>query len=114
MKQRPVLFYAIILTIIVEVFFIILVYNKVGSERMPTQFGRLIFQFILIALIIKKSNTGLFILTAYHIITALLILYSSNSSELFGKTLIIYHILIGLIMYFHDSIEKRIGIGEKI
>ncbi|MFC5044690.1 hypothetical protein [Aquimarina hainanensis] len=41
MKSRPVLISAIILTIIVEIILMILVYNKIGGERLPTQIGRL-------------------------------------------------------------------------
>tara|TARA_R100000541_G_scaffold55248_1_gene64050 strand:+ start:230 stop:577 length:348 start_codon:yes stop_codon:yes gene_type:complete len=111
MKERPVLISAIILTIIVELILIILVYNKVGSERLPSQIGRLIFQLIFITLILtRKSNVGLFLLTAYHIVSGLLIWYSSNSDELFGKILIVYHIGIGLIIYFHDMIESKLKI----
>ena len=111
MKDRPVLISAIILTLIVELILMILVYNKVGSERLPSQIGRLIFQLIFITLILsRKSNVGLFLLTAYHIVSGLLIWYSSNSAELFGKTLIGYHIGIGLIIYFHDFIESKLKI----
>src|SRR5690606_24115922 len=99
MKQRPVLISAIILTIIVELIIMVLVYNKIGTERLPIQIGRLIIQLILIAWVLNsKHSLGLFILTAYHIVTGLLILNSSNSAELIGKILITYHIGIGLII----------------
>ena len=115
MKERPVLISTIILTLIIEMVLIFLVYDKVGSERLPSQIGRLIFQLILITLIItRKSNLGLFLLTAYHIITGIVIWYSSNSTELFGKVLIAYHIGIGLIIYFHDLIESKLKLNKII
>jgi len=109
MKHRPILIIAITITIIVEIILMILVYNRIGAERLPIQAVRLFFQLIIIAFIINKSNTGLFILTAYHIIAGLIILYSSSSSELFAKVLIGYHIIIGLLIYFHDLIENMIS-----
>lgn len=113
MKEKPILILALSLTIIVELLLMVLVYNKVGYERLPSQTGRLIVQSILICWILNsKSNIGLFLLTAYHIVTSLLILYSSNSSELFGKLLIGYHIGIGLVIYFHDWIENKIGVKK--
>ena len=111
MKEKPILILALILIILIELLLMGLVCNKVGYVRLPSQMGRLIVQLILIYWILNsKSNVGLFFLTAYHIVTGLLILYSSNSSELFGKLLIGYHIGIGLVIYFHDWIENKIGV----
>jgi len=111
MKSRLVLISAIILTIIVEIILMILVYNKIGGERLPTQIGRLIVQVILILWVLNsKSNIGLFLLTAYHILTGLFGMYSKGSAELLGQILIGFHLLIGLIIYFHDWIESKIGI----
>ena len=113
MKERPVLISAIILTIIVEVILMILVYNKVGSERLPSQIGRLTVQLILISWVLSsKSNTGLFLLTAYHIVSAIFGIYSKGSSELLGQILIGFHFIIGLIIYFHDWIESKMRINN--
>ena len=111
MKERPVLVLAIILTLIVELILMALVYNKVGGERLPAQIGRLVVQLILIFWILSsKSNIGLFLLTAYHIISGLFGLYSKGSTELLGQILIGFHFIIGIIIYFHDWIENKIGI----
>ncbi|WP_299249843.1 hypothetical protein [uncultured Aquimarina sp.] len=111
MKERPVLITAIILTIIIELILIILVYNKVGTERLPSQIGRLAIQLILILWVLSgKSNIGLFLLTAYHIVSGLFGMYSRGSEELLGQILIGFHLIIGLVIYFHDWIEDRIGI----
>ncbi|MDO6489866.1 MULTISPECIES: hypothetical protein [unclassified Cellulophaga] len=111
MKERPVLISAIILTIVVELILMVFVYNKVGSERLPSQIGRLTFQLILITLIItRKSNVALFLLVAYHIVSGLFGLYSKGSTELLGQILIGFHFIIGIIIYFHDWIENKIGI----
>ncbi len=111
MKERPILISAIILTLIVELILMILVYNKIGVERLPTHIGRLTIQLILIFWVLSsKSNVGLFLLTAYHIISGLFGIYSNGSTELFGQILIGFHLIIGLVIYFHDWIENQIGI----
>jgi hypothetical protein len=111
MKERPILILAIVLTLLVELVLMIVVYNKVGAERLPSQIGRLIFQIILILWILNsKTNIGLFLLAGYHIISGLFGIYSNGSAELFGQILIGFHFIIGIVIYFHDSIESRFGI----
>lgn len=111
MKERPILIVAIILTLIVELVVIFLVYNKVGTERLPSQIGRLTVQLILIFWVLKsKTNTGLFILAAYHIVSGLFGMYSKGATELLGQILISFHCIIGIVLYFHDWIESKIGI----
>ncbi len=111
MKKRPVFVSAIILTIIVELILMILVYNKVGGERFPSQIGRLTVQLILIFWVLsRKSNIGLFLLVAYHIVSGLFGMYSKGSTELLGQILIGFHFIIGIVIYFHDWIENKIGI----
>ena len=111
MKNRPILISAIILTIIVELILMILVYNKVGAERLTSQIGRLTVQLILIFWILStRTNTGLFLLTAYHIVSGLFGMYSKGSTELLGQILIGFHFIIGIIIYFYDWIENKIGI----
>ena len=111
MKERPILISAIILTLIVELILIILVYNKVGTERLPSQIGRLIFQLIFITMVLtRKSNVGLFLLVAYHIVSGVFGIYSDGSTELLGQILIGFHLIIGIIIYFHDWVEEKIGI----
>lgn len=105
MKERPVLISAIILTLIIELILIFLIYHKVGSERLPYQISRLFIQLVFIILIlISKSNIGIFLLAAYHILTGFLIWHSMNSTELYGKLITIYHFVISLVIYFHDMI----------
>jgi len=115
MKERPVLISAIILTLIVELILMILVYNKVGVERLSSQIGRLIVQLILIFWILSsKSNIGLFLLAGYHIVSGIFGLNSKGSTELLGQILIGFHITIGIIIYFHDWIENKIGIKKTL
>jgi len=106
MRKRPILFSAIAITIIVELVLMILVYNKIGADRLSIQFFRLIIQSILIAFIIANSKRALFILTAYHIFSGMYGLYTPKADFLFSM----YHIIIGIVIYFHDWIESKIGI----
>ncbi|AFM02766.1 hypothetical protein Fleli_0277 [Bernardetia litoralis DSM 6794] len=111
MKKRPALVSAIILTIIIELILMILVYNKIGGERLPSQIARLTIQLILIFWVLSsKSNIGLFLLAAYHIVSGLFGMYSKGSTELLGQILIGFHFIIGIVIYFHDWIENKIGI----
>ena len=115
MKERPVLISAIVLTLIVELILMALVYNKIGAERLPSQIGRLIFQLILIFWVLSsKSNIGLFLLAGYHIVSGLFGMYSKGSTELLGQILIGFHFIIGIIIYFHDWIESKIGIKKLV
>jgi len=115
MKQRPILISAIILTLIIELILIILVYNKVGTERLPSQIGRLTIQLILIIWVLSsKSNVGLFLLAGYHIVSGIFGLSSKGSAELLGQILIGFHIIIGIVIYFHDWIENKIGIKKTL
>ncbi|NHM07984.1 hypothetical protein G4D82_12185 [Flavobacterium sp. CYK-4] len=108
MKDRPILFYAIILSILVEFLLIIVVYTSVGALRLPAQITRLTIQLILIAFIFtKKSNSALLGLAGYHIFSGLVNLAYINSSVL-TKILFAYHVGIGLIIYFHDYLEEKI------
>lgn len=114
MKERPILISAIILTLIIEIILMILVYNKVGAERLPSQLGRLTIQLILISWVLSsKSNTGLFLLAVYHIVSGIFGLNSKGSTELLGQILIGFHIVIGIVIYFHDWIENKIGIKKR-
>lgn len=107
MKERPILITAIIISIIVELIIIFLVYDKIGTERLPRQSIRLFLQVVLIVFIIKeKSNKALLILASLHIFSGLINWASIHSSGIFGQILTVYHFAIALIIYFHDSLEN--------
>jgi hypothetical protein len=107
MKERPILITAIILSLIVEFIIILLVFNKIGSERLPAQSIRLFIEIVLISLIvIKKSNKALLVLAGLHIFTGLLQWGTIHSSGIVGQILSIYHFVIALLIYFHDYLEN--------
>lgn len=113
MNEKPILILAIILTLLVELILIILVYDTVGGIRLPYQIGRIIIQLALILWVLNsKSNVGLFLLTAYHIVIGLLGTYSKGSIDLFGQILIGFHFVIGIVIYFYDWIQNKIGIKK--
>lgn len=98
---------AIAISIIVELILMVLVYIKIGGERFPVQFGRLLFQFVFIGLIVSsESKIGLFILTGYHIVTAIFILNSPGKTDTYILSMAFYHIVIAFAIYFHDWLEK--------
>ncbi len=78
-------------------------------KRLHIHIGRLTFQLFLILLILKlKSNTALFILTAYHIGIGITHLYSYKSTGLIGNSIMYFHFIIGILIYFHDFIEEKL------
>nr|WP_315154526.1 hypothetical protein [uncultured Flavobacterium sp.] len=111
MKDRPILMIAIILSLLFELILIILVYREVGSQRLPSQLLRILFQLTLIGFIIsKKSNNALLTLAGFHIFSALINFGGLEKSGLVGEILIFYHIAIGIIIYFHDWFEDKLKI----
>jgi hypothetical protein len=107
MKERPILISAIILSIMVELIIIFLVYDKIGSKRLPEQSIRLLIEIILISLIIvKRSNTALLGLAGLHLLSGLLNWNTIHSSGIIGQILSIYHFAIALVIYFHDYLEN--------
>ena len=108
MKERPVLYSVLILTLLVEVVLMVLVYLKVGSERLPIQIGRIAFQIIvIIPIVANRSNKALFVLAGYHIVFCGALGWTSAHNWL-AYTLIAYHVVIGFVIYFHDVIERRL------
>lgn len=110
MKDKPVLTSAILLTLAIEIVLMILVYNEIGGKRLPIQIGRLIVQLIFIGLTYSKARSvGLYLLTGFHIFIGLIILVNQvHDGETLKMSFGIYHLAIGLIIYFHDWIEDAI------
>lgn len=107
MKKTPILVFAIAISIAIELIIIASVIEKTGTGRLGMQVFRLALQLSLIGFIlIKKSNASLLLLMAYHIVTALLSF--RFASEVFGQVLIAYHVLIGVVIYFHDWLGDKI------
>lgn len=112
-KKNPLLVSVIVLTLITEISLIILVYNENGTERLFIQLGRLTFQAMCIILIFaEKSNKALFILTAYHIITALITL-TKPGIDVIQVVFGVYHSIVGILIYFHDWFERKLRTGQK-
>jgi len=108
-KKRPILKLAIVFSIIVELVLMLLVYYRIGAARLPIHISRLIFQSFLIFLILKyKSKTALFILAAYHILTGILHLFSLKSTGIIGISLMSFHLIIGILIYFHEYFENKL------
>ena len=90
-----------------------LVYDKIGGEKIPTQFTRILLQIILVFWIIgNKSKVALFLLTAFHIFSGFYILYFNQSFDALSLFLMIFHLTVGFIIYFHEWIEQKIGIKK--
>lgn len=113
MKERPVLYIAMAVSLFIEILLIILVYINVGDDKLPTQLGRLAIQGLLMSWIItQRSTTGLFLLMAYHILSGLFILYSDSATATLGIIIMLYHFIVGLLIYFHDWVEEKLGVTQ--
>ena len=109
-KSRQILISAIILSLVIEIILIINVYTKIGAERLPFQIVRLTVQLIFILLIFsKRHNMGLFLLSGYHVISGLLILFRHEILLTLELIFGLYHLGIGIVIYFHDWIEERLS-----
>ena len=108
MKKNPILFYTLLLTLLIELILVVFTYVSVGSERIPAQSIRILFQLILIFLILTKSKKGLFVLVSYHIVVGLIALFLKDTTIQLVLALGIYHLIIGILLYFHDNIEQNI------
>jgi hypothetical protein len=88
----------------------VLIFNAVGGGKLPFQLIRLIIQLVLITIAIgDKAKTILFLLVAYHIFSCVSNLYAISTNGLFGVILGSYHLLIGLVIYFHEYVDSLIG-----
>lgn len=111
MKKRPILLITLILTLLVELIIIILVYNEVGFQRLPSQLMRVLIEAILIGFIIsRKSNTALLMLAGFHLFTAITHFWGLQKSGWIGYIFIIYHIVVSLVIYFHDWFGTKLKI----
>jgi hypothetical protein len=85
--------------------------NEVGFQRLPSQLIRVLIQVILIGFIIsRKSNTALLMLAGFHLFTAITHFLGLQKSGWIGFIFIIYHIVVGLVIYFHDWFEMKLKI----
>lgn len=109
MKNRPILKITLLLTILVEIVLVVTLFNRIGFERLPFQLLRILFQLILISIILyRRSEIALFVLVGYHVIIGLQGLFGSSSSILLVQVLAVYHLVIGVVIYFHDWLEDKL------
>ncbi|SDM21036.1 hypothetical protein SAMN05421823_111113 [Catalinimonas alkaloidigena] len=109
MKQRPVLFAAIFLTLAVELVLIVGALVQVGGERLAYQLPRLGLQLILIAFVVQKDTSRrVFWLAAYHIVLGILTFNAGNASHWLAQALPYFHLVMGLLMYVHRELEARL------
>jgi len=111
-KEKPILISSLFISFIIDIILILLVHIEIGNDHLPQQLLRLGFQIVCILnIIFNKSNKVLFVLSAYHIISGIVFfskLYPNTLEKSFG----IYHIIIGVMIYFHDWFDKKLTIKK--
>ena len=107
MKTKPTLYISILLVFLFESIVAVLVYNKIGSDRIAVSTIRILIQ-ILFLLVFLKSNSKviLYLFIFYHVVVCLQFLMKDSSAVniIFG----IYHIIIALLVYFNENIDNII------
>ncbi|MCO6357792.1 hypothetical protein [Roseivirga pacifica] len=107
-KDRPILKIAISISLIVELILVALVYDKIGSARLPYQLTRLAFELIVIYLAVpSRLKVGLFLLSGFHVFSGLSFLFFKDTVPTGDLIFGIYHLTIAFLIYFHDLLEKR-------
>ena len=97
----------IIFTILFEVIVAILVYNKIGSERMGISIFRTSIQIAFLWIIVKNnSKTLIYLLTFYHIMVGLTFFYKLSTDLFINLIFGIYHFIVGLIIYFNIELNN--------
>lgn len=105
--NKITLYFCLFLTILFEVVVAVLVYGKIGDERITISIFRLIVQLIFFIIIIfSNSRVAVFILTLYHVILGLYFFMKDIEFMyiLFGM----YHFFVGIGIYFNDVIDLKL------
>jgi hypothetical protein len=101
-----VIYSCIALTFFFEVILTLLVYNKIGSERVGIGMTRMFIQiFILICIANLNFKFGVYLLTFYHVIVGLSFLSKINVDFQLNFIFILYHFCLGLAIYFNKEIQ---------
>ena len=107
-KTNPVLFWAIVVTLILDATLIFLVCQKTGPGRLPLQIGRFVFQLVVVLFILlDKSKTAIFILAAYHIISGVNHWFMYNPT-LLNYFFFVFHTIAAVAIYLHDWFESKL------
>ena len=109
MKQKPTLKIAFLITVLFEIILMVLVYNKIGADNLPTQIVRLAIQTTLFLILFeKRSKIILYILTFYHVLIALPLITEFNTIDMTGKSVFIYHLVLTILIFFNVNIDLRL------
>ena len=63
-------------------------------------------------IIYRKSYAALLILAGFHIVTALIHLMSLGKSGWMGEIFLLYHLIVAVVIYFHDWFEKGLRLKK--
>ena len=107
MKTKPTLYISILLVFLFESIVAVLVYNKIGSDRIAVSTIRILIQILFLLVLLKSNNKViLYLFIFYHVVVCLQFLMkdSSTINIIFG----IYHIIIAVLVYFNENIDNII------
>ena len=112
-SKNWVIYISIIFTILFEVILAVLVYNKIGSERIGLSIFRTFIQIAFLWIIAKNNSKILtYLMTFYHIIVCLTFFYKLSSDIIINLIFGFYHIIIGLVIYFNVELNNMFNRKE--
>lgn len=113
MKNRPILKIAILITLVVHLVFIFAL-DSLGADSVLPQMGKLFLQLILIYFVLeRKSKFALWLLAGYHVFVGIFLVGSTVSAEFIGQVFIVFHLMMAVVIYFHDYIEEKFNLPSR-
>lgn len=99
------------ITILFELTVAVLVSDKIEDERLYINIGRLFVQLVILIFTLNStSKIGLYVLVFYHVLLALTFLSKGLSIDTISLIFGIYHVLIGLMLYFNEEIDEKLKV----
>jgi hypothetical protein len=109
-KQNLSLSVALLITVLFEITLIALVYQKIGADQLPMQLVRLGLQVTFLLLLMEKeSKIIMYLLTFYHLFTAMALFSSFLEVDVIGKSIVVYHLVLMLLIYFYSVIDEKLN-----
>jgi hypothetical protein len=109
MKKNIILILSLALLLCVELYLVFFVGQNSETFVMEYEFTDFLYLTVFISFLFTKENRlGLLFVSAYQIVIGLI--YYSHLPENGNLILMILHLTIAPVIYFHNWIENRIGI----
>lgn len=108
MKIKSTLFLVILLIFLFELIVSILVFTKIGNERLLISIFRTAFQIlVLIGIASSKNKILMYLFVFYHLIVGIQF-FMSGIVDIVKIIFGCFHLLIAVLVYFNEEIDNKI------